>query len=463
MIGRHTVRRLAVVILALGYAWLPPPVAQAADFLARTFRLENGLQVVVIPDHRAPIVTQMVWYRIGAADEPLGKSGIAHVLEHLMFKGTKAVPGGEFSKIVARNGGRDNAFTDQDYTAYFQNVAADRLELIMKLEADRMANLALTEEAFAPELKVVIEERRMRTDNQPLAQLLEQMQAVQYLVHPYRVPIIGWMHELEKLTLADAQEVYRRYYAPNNAILVIAGDVTLEQVRRLAEKYYGAIPARDTPPRQRAKEPPQIAARRIVLTDAKVRQSRIIRSYLAPSSVAGRTGDAVPLQVLAEILGGGTTSRLYQDLVVKRRIAATAGAFYDPDTLDQTTFGIYAIPKPGPPEEAAALAREVETAADAVIAAVIESGVTDDELARARETLVAAAVYARDSAFGMANVYGRALAIGETVEDVAAWPDRVRAVTVDDVQRAARDLFDIRRSVTGVLLPEVPAAPATGK
>lgn len=452
--------RLFLLVAGLGFA-LSPPSVRAADFLASSFRLKNGLQVLVIPDHRAPIVTQMVWYRIGAADEPPGKSGIAHVLEHLMFKGTAKVPAGAFSKIVARNGGRDNAFTDQDYTAYFQNVAADRLELVMKLEADRMANLALTQEVFAPELKVVIEERRMRTDNQPLAQLLEQMQAEQYLVHPYRIPVIGWMYELRRLTLADAQDVYRRYYAPGNAILVIAGDVTVKRVRRLAEKYYGGVPARPTPPRVRPKEPRQIAARRVILTDAKVRQSRMVRTYLAPSMVAGRTGDAVPLQVLAEIIGGGTTSRLYQDLVVKRKIAAAAGAFYDPDAVDKTTFGIYAIPKPGTPSKAADLAHQVETAADAVIARVMVAGVDADELARAKEGLVAAAVYARDSAFGMANVYGRALAVGETVEDVATWPDRVRAVTAADVRRAARDLFDIARSVTGVLLPEV-AAPAAG-
>ncbi|MFQ5534040.1 MAG: M16 family metallopeptidase, partial [Sphingomonadales bacterium] len=417
-----------------------------------------GLLVAVIPEHRAPIVTHMVWYRVGSADEPPGKSGVAHVFEHLMFKGTENVPAGEFSKIIARNGGRDNAFTSYDFTAYYQNVAADRLELVMKLEADRMANLKLTPETFEPELKVVIEERRMRTDNRPSAQLSEQIGAVQYLVHPYRVPIIGWLDELSNLTLDDAIDIYRTHYAPNNAVLVVAGDVTVDRVRALAGKYYGVIPRRATPARNRAVEPRQIAARQVTLRDDKVRQARWTRTYLAPSSVAGDSRHAAPLQVVAELLGGGATSRLYRALVVDQKIAAAAGAFYGPDSLDKTQFGLYAVPPAGVPDQAAASLDRVEAAVDAVVAEFLEGGARPEEVERAKRNLIAAATYARDSIGGMARVYGEALAIGQNVEDVVSWPDRIAAVTIEDVNEAARALFRIEQSVTGRLLPKVTGA-----
>jgi len=425
----------------------------AADFRADSFSLKNGLQVVVIVDHRAPVVTQMLWYKVGSADEPPGKSGVAHVLEHLMFKGTVTVPAGEFSRIVARNGGRDNAFTSQDVTAYFQNVAVGRLELVMRLEADRMVNLQLTPAVFAPELQVVTEERRMRTENQPAARLGEQMNAVQYLVHPYRIPPVGWMSELGALQLDDALAVYHRFYAPNNAILVIAGDVTTEQVRGLAETYFGPIPARDMPARTRAAEPPQTAARRVVLRDRAVRQPRWVRTYLAPSSVAGEKQHALALTVLADVLGGGTTSRLYKGLVVEQKIAAAAGAFYDPERLDLTTFGVYAVPVPGPAggEEKALAA--VEAAVEAEIDKMRVEGPGEAELKRAKFNLVAAATYARDSLGGMAQMYGSALAIGETIDDIVDWPARIDAVTAADVKAAAGAVLQARRSVTGEILP----------
>ncbi len=445
--------RLAALVLAFALFLIQSP--EAADFRARTFMLDNGMRVVVIPDHRGPIITHMIWYKVGSADETPGKSGIAHVFEHLMFKGTEEVPAGEFSKIVARNGGRDNAFTNYDYTAYFQNVAADRLELVMRLEADRMTNLRLTEAAFAPELQVVIEERRMRTENQPSGRLSEQMGALQFMTHPYRVPVIGWMHELEKLEVADAADIYRTHYAPNNAILVIAGDVEVEQVRELAVKYYGAIPSRPVPPRTRSAEAPQIAARAVTLRDEEVRQARWIRTYLAPSGVSGATQHALPLQVLAELLGGGTTSRLYQALVVDEQIAASAGAFYSPDSLDQTQFGLFAVPVPGDPSQAEASVGTAEAGVERVVARLLEEGVGEEELERAKLNLIAAATYSRDSIMGMAMIYGSSLAIGETVEDVVSWPGRIAEVTADDVNAAAKFVFQDRHSVTGRLLPEV--------
>lgn len=445
---------IGLLVLTLGLMAAVAGPGRAADFRAQTFTLDNGLQVAVIIDHRAPIVTQMVWYRVGSADELPGKSGIAHVFEHLMFKGTKAVPAGEFSRIVARNGGRDNAFTTADYTAYYQNVAVDRLELVMKLEADRMANLDLVPETFGPELNVVIEERRMRTDNRPSSQLSEQMAAQQFLVHPYRIPVVGWMHELANLTLEDAIQVYQTYYAPNNAVLIIAGDVTVDQVRALAETYYGVIPRRDTPARARAVEPPQIAARAVTLRDQRVRQARWVRSYLAPSTHAGAREHAEALQVLSDVLGGGVTSRLYQALVVEAKIAAAAGAYYSPDAVDMARFGVYAVPAAGEPAQAPASVDRVEAAVEDVIAAFMRDGANDEEVERAKRNLIAAATYARDSIGGMAQVYGSALALGETVEDVIGWPDRVAAVTVEDVNAAARVVFRLERSVTGRLLPE---------
>ena len=424
------------------------PAARAGLFNPEAFTLGNGMQVVVIPDHRAPIVTHMVWYRVGGADDPPGKSGIAHFLEHLMFKGTETVPAGAFSKTIARNGGRDNAFTAPDYTAYTQSVAADKLELVMRLEADRMANLTLSEDLVTPEREVVLEERRSRTDNEPSAILSEQLGAAQFLAHPYGIPLIGWAHEIRALTNDDALAFYRTYYAPNNAILVVAGDVTAAEVRPLAEKYYGPIPARDLPPRLRPQEPPQRAARRLLMRDDRVRQPSWRRSYLAPSRMAGETRHALPLRLLAEILGGGATSRLYRALVVEAKVAAGANAYYSGQSIDHTRFWLAATPVPGGD------VATVESAVDEVIGQLVSGGVTEDELARAKTGFLAAAVYARDSLGTAARIFGAALAIGLSVDDVESWTERVEAVTVDEVNAAARHVFHEERSVTGVLLPK---------
>jgi zinc protease len=426
--------------------------APAQVFNPETFHLANGMQVVVVPNHRVPIVSHMVWYKVGAADEEPGKSGIAHLLEHMMFKGTKDIPPGAFSKIVARNGGRDNAFTSSDYTGYYQNVALDRLELVMKMEADRMRNLAFDEQNFTTEKAVVIEERSSRTDNNPAALLREQMTAALFLNSPYQRPVIGWLSEIQGLTHADALAFYRRWYAPNNAILVVAGDVDAATVRPLAEKYYGVIEAADTPPRQRLKEPPVVAARTVTLTDARVRQPSWSRMVLAPSYSAGDRELAYALQVLSEVVGGGATSRLYRSLVVDQGLAASAGSSYDPDSVDLTTFSISASPRPGITME------RLQAAVDKELKAIAAKGISAEEVERAKRRLEANIAYARDSLHTGAQALGESLATGRQVADVEAWPERIRAVTTDEVARATRLVLDARGSVTGLLLPD-PNAP----
>jgi len=434
-------------LLALCASLLGAP-AQAGLFNPVTYTLANGLEVVVVEDHRAPIVTHMVWYKVGSADEPPGKSGIAHFLEHLMFKGTDEVAAGDFSKIVARNGGRDNAFTSYDYTGYYQSVAADKLELVLKMEADRMVDLAFDEEAFRTEKEVVLEERRQRTDNDPRSQLGELSRAVQWLHHPYRIPVIGWEHEIRALTREDALAFYKRWYAPNNAVLVVAGDVEPEQVRTLAEKHFGPIARADVPERNRLQEPPQLAPRRVVFEDARVRQPSVSRAYLAPSRRAGGAAQSVPLDLFQQVLGGGSTSRLYRALVVERKVAVSAGAWYSDVSRDETTFGVYATPAPG------RTAAEVEQALDEIIAETLKTGIADDELERARTLLLAGAIYARDDIGTAPRVLGGALASGLAVADVETWPDLVARVTAAEATAAGRATLDPRRSVTSVLLPK---------
>lgn len=444
--------------LALAAVLLSPLPAAAQVFNPTTYRLDNGLQVVVVENHRAPIVSHMVWYRVGAADEVPGKSGIAHLLEHLMFKGTPSVPPGEFSKIIARMGGRDNAFTSSDYTAYYQNVAADRLESVMKMEADRMRNLTLDDSNVTTERAVVEEERRSRTDNNPQALLAEQVEAALYLNHPYRRPVIGWASEIASLSRQDALDFYKRWYAPNNAILVVAGDVQPEQVRQLAETYYGPLKPENVPERQRIEEPPPVAARTVTLSDARVQQPSWGRSYLAPSyASAADKAQPYALEVLAEILGGNATARLYKSLVVEQGIATSASAWYDPSALDRTTFGVAATPRPGIAMD------KLQAAMDKEIARVLEKGIDAAEVERAKERLRANVVYARDSLHTAAQVLGQALTTGQTVEDVEAWPARIAAVDAAQVNAAARAVLDAKASVTGVLLPASGVATAAAR
>jgi zinc protease len=419
------------------------------------FTLDNGLQVVVIPDRRAPVVTHMVWYRVGSADEPQGAAGIAHFLEHLLFKGTQTLEPGEFSKIVRRHGGQDNAFTSRDYTGYHQRISRDRLDLVMGLEADRMANLVLTDEDVATELAVVLEERRSRIDNDPQSLLSEQVNAALYTAHPYGRPIIGWMAEVSKLTREDALAYYRIHYTPRNAIVVVAGDVTPEEVRALADKHYAPLQnTADPGPRVRTPEPEPIAARRVQLVDARAATPVIQRTYLAPSYTTAGPGEAEALEVLAQVLGGGATSRLYRSLVVQSKSAVAAGASYSGDGLDSGTFVVYAVPAAGGKVDG------VESELDAILAEIAADGVSDDELERSRNRLIASTVYSLDSQFQLAYMFGVALTNNRTVEDVVGWSERIEAVTGEAVKAAAGKVLRIERSVTGILLPEQPGRQA---
>ena len=431
-------------LLAMSTLAMP---AHAADDAVTTFTLDNGMEVVVVEDHRAPVVQQMVWYRAGSADEPKGQSGVAHFLEHLLFKGTDTLKPGEFSATVAANGGEDNAFTSYDYTAYYQRVAADRLPLMMEMESDRMVNLNLSENDIATERNVILEERNQRTENNPRALFGEQMNAAQYLNSRYGVPVIGWKHEMEELSLEDALSFYSTYYAPNNAILVVSGDVEPEEVKRLAEEYYGVIPANpDLPPRLRAEEPPQTAARRLTYKDPRVAQELVNRSYLAPERDSGAQEKAAALTLLAEILGGGTTSYLAEKLQFDSTVAVWTGAFYNGTSLDDATFEFYVVPSEG------VSLQEAEDALDETLTQFMADGVDPEQLERIKMQLRAAQIYERDNVDGIGNRYGRALAIGLTVEDVQDWPDILQAVTEDDIMAAARDLLHEETSVTGWLM-----------
>jgi zinc protease len=423
--------------------------APAASPTVSHFKLANGLELVVVPDHRTPVVTHMIWYKVGSADEPPGKSGIAHFLEHLMFKGTAKNPAGRFSKELAAIGGRENAFTSSDYTGYFQRTLREHLKTLMEFEADRMTGLVLSDSDVIPELNVVLEEQNQRVANNPASRLGEQVDAALYLNHPYGRPVIGWRHEIESLNRADALAFYKRFYTPNNAIVVVAGDVTAEAVRQMAEETYGKIePRAEIGPRRRPQEPAQVADRHVRLADPRVEQPSLQRAYLVPSSATGKPGESEALDVLAHILGTGATSRLYRALVVEREIAVGAGAWYASSSVDATRFSVYATPKPG------VTLPKLEDAIDTVIEEIISKGVSPEELERAKNRLVADAVYAQDSQATLARWYGVALTTGGTVERVTKWPDQVRAVTAEAVQNVAKVWLDKRRSVTGYLVKD---------
>jgi zinc protease len=413
------------------------------------FKLANGLELVVVPDRRTPVVTHMIWYRVGAADEEPGKSGLAHFLEHLMFKGTAKNPAGRFSKALAEIGGRENAFTASDYTGYFQRTSSEHLKTLMEFEADRMTGLVLTDDVVAPELKVVLEEWNQRVGNSPGARLGEQIEAALYLNHPYGRPVIGWRHEIEKLNREDALAFYRRFYTPNNAIVVVAGDVRAETVKLMAEETYGKVaPRAELGPRRRPQEPTPAAPRRVTLADALVAQPSLQRAYLVPSGATAKPGESEALEVLSHVLGSGTTSRLYRTLVVERSLAVGAGSWYAGSALDATRFTVYGTPKPG------VTLPQLEDAIDAVVDDVIAKGVTPEEIERAKNRLIAEAIYAQDNQATMARWYGVALTTGRDVTSVTTWPDRIRAVTAEAINAAAKTWLDKRRSVTGYLVKD---------
>ncbi|THD73998.1 insulinase family protein [Thalassobius vesicularis] len=438
--------RAAVALLAT--LVLSSPLLAAGT--VSDFQLDNGMKVVVIEDHRAPVVVHMVWYRAGSADEPPGQSGVAHFLEHLLFKGTDTLAPGEFSATVALNGGTDNAFTSYDYTAYYQRVAADRLPLMMKMEADRMKNLRLSEGDIVTERNVILEERNMRVENNASALFREQLAAAQYLNHRYGVPVIGWRHEMAELGLDDALSFYGTYYSPNDAILVVAGDVQPDAVLDLAKQYYGVIPANPDLPaeRYRSAEPPQTAERRLLFRDARVAQPYVVRSYLAPERDSGAQTDAAALAILAEVLGGSTTSIMAEKLQFDSKTALYTAAYYGGTSLDRTTFELVVVPAPG------VTMQQAEDAMDDVLSGLLENGIDEERLARVKMQVRASEIYALDDTEGLANRYGRALTQGLTIQDVQEWPNVLQAVSVADVLDVARRVLDRRQSVTGWLMSE---------
>jgi zinc protease len=447
--GRRTKQWVFGALVALG---LPLAVSPAcAEPHATAFKLDNGMDVVVIPDHRVPVVTHMVWYRAGAGDDPWGTSGIAHFLEHLMFKSTAKIKSGEFSRIISQLGGRDNAATSQDTTSFFQRVAKEHLRRVMELEADRMVNLRLIEEEVRTERNVILEERRSSVDARPLSIISEQMFAALYLNHPYQRPALGWEHEMAQLSLKDAATFYRRFYAPNNAVLVVAGDVTPEEVRPLAQATYGRNKRNPAiGQRVRPQEPPAIVARRVRMEDARAATPVLLRYYRTPSYYSGVAGEAESIELLSWIIGNDDTSRLYRRMVAGN-LAATAGANFDGNALEAGRLAFVAIPLPGTSLEKA------EAELDAVLADVRQNGVTSEELAHAKAALEAQLVFEADNQATLANRYGQGVASGRSIADIDAIPNRVQDRTLDDLKKAAGAFLDDRRSVTATLTPP-PAA-----
>ena len=409
--------------------------------------LDNGMKLIVKEDRRAPSVVHMVWYKAGAMDEPDGVSGIAHMLEHMMFKGTETIGPGEFNRRVAAVGGRDNAFTSRDYTAYFQQVAPQHLEQMMSLEADRMANLRLAEDQFLPEVQVVKEERRLRTDDNPRSLLFEQLMATAFLSHPYRRPVIGWMPDIEAYTMADAQRWYDDWYAPNNATLVVVGDVAHEAVFELARVHYGAVPPRALPARRTLGEPPLRGPRHTVVR-APAELPMVVMAWHAPTLRDPASDDDVfALQVLSSVLDGYDGARLPRQLVRNQQVAVAAGASYGGTGRGPSLFLLSATPTP---EHDVAT---VEHALLAELRRIADEGIAEDELRRVVTQSVAGQVYKRDSLMGQAMEIGFLELAGLSWRDDDALLEGIRRVTAEQVQDVARRYFDPERMIRAELVP----------
>lgn len=426
---------------------------QAAENSVFEKTLSNGLKVIVKEDHRAPVLVQQIWYHVGSMDESTGTTGIAHVLEHMMFKGTKSVPPGDFSKRIAAAGGRENAFTSYDYTAYFQQLHKDKLELAMKLEADRMHNLVLSDAEFGKEIKVVMEERRMRTDDDPHALLFEQLMAMSFEEHPYHHPIIGWMNDLKTLTAADARHWYQTWYAPDNATLVVAGDVKAKEVFAMAQRYYGQIPSRALPKRKKFSEPAQLGIKRFTVK-APAELPLLLMAYHAPT-IRDPQKDTTPyaLEVLAGVLDGNQSARLNKTLVREKQLASNAGAGYDSTARGPTLFTLEGTPSTG------VSVATLETALREQIALLIKDGINEKELARVKAQVTANEVYKLDSVFYQAIQLGQMESIGLKHRDIPVMLEKIQAVTAKQVQDAAREIFKDDNLIVAVLDPQ----PLSGK
>jgi zinc protease len=432
-----------MLICALG-AVLPAPT------FANPFEttLKNGLRVIVKEDRRAPTAVHMIWYRAGAMDEKDGTSGVAHVLEHMMFKGTKTYKSGEFNKRVAEAGGRDNAFTSLDYTAYFQIVPKGALPEMMKLEADRMANLQLKPEEFASEIQVVMEERRLRTDDNPQARVYEALSAASFTAHPYRRPIIGWMDDLENMSWQDARNWYRDWYAPNNAYVVVVGDVDHKAVFKLAEQTYGRHKAKPLPVRKPQNEPAQDGPRRVTVK-APAQLPYLLMAWKAPKLVdLDQDRDPYALEVLAALLDGNDAARFPKRLVRGEKIAQSAGAGYDATLRGESRFMLAGQPAAGK------TVAELESALRAELKRIQDEGVTEEELKRVKTQTIAGQVYKRDSLMAQAMEIGQAEASGLHWRDIDKLLDKIRGVTAEEVQAVAKKYFSDDTLTVAVLDPQ---------
>lgn len=423
-----------------------PTAANSAQAWERT--LPNGMKVLVKRDDRAPTAVHMVWYRVGSMDEVNGRTGVAHVLEHMMFKGTKTLAPGEFSRRVAAIGGRENAFTSRDYTGYFQQIHTSRLAEVMRLEADRMANLQLSADEFAREIRVVMEERRLRTEDRATAQVFEQLMATAFTAHPYRHPIIGWMSDLESMDVADLQAWYDAWYTPSNAILVVAGAVDPESVWTLAEQTYGRIPARPVPPRKPQVEPPQRGLRRVQVK-APAENPYVAMAFRVPG-LSSVDGDREPyaLEVLSSLLDGGDSTRFTRNVVRGSRVANRAGAGYDMTQRGPALFILDGTPAAGRSTD------EVERALRAEIERIAREGVPQAELDRVKVQYVAGQVYKRDSVFAQAMELAGLEIVGLSHRDADRILERVRSVTVDEVRAVAAKYFGDDTLTVATLLPQ---------
>ena len=399
------------------------------------FKLDNGLRIIVQEDHRSPVVVSQVWYRAGSLDEVNGKTGVAHMLEHMMFKGTKTVKPGQFSRLIAAAGGKENAFTGNDYTAYYQQLEKSQLPLSMKLEADRMANLQLTDEEFSKEIKVVMEERRWRTEDKPQSLVYEQFQATVYHAHPYARPVIGWMNDLENMTAADAREWYHTWYAPNNAILVVVGDVNAAEVLKLAKQYFGPLKPQSLPVRKPQTEPEQKGERRVIVK-AQAKLPYVQMGFHVPAlQDADKDWEPYALEILAGVLDGNPSARLNQNLVRQEKVAVGVGAGYDLITRGrQALFQLQGTPSEGK------TAADIETALLKEIEKIKQSGVTNEELQRVKAQVIASDVYQRDSMFYQAMQIGNVETAGFSWKMLKDYPSKLSAVTPEQVQAVAKNI-----------------------
>lgn len=436
-------RGLAAAILLALPAFAQPHAEPPKAF---QFALQNGMQVVVLPDHAKPVVTQMLCFKVGAADDPPGLSGLARLLQHLMFRGTRAMPGDTFSDSVARYGGQAGAFTAYDDTVYFEQIGKERLRLVMHLEADRMTGLDLTDKSVAAEVQAALAERRTHVDGDPVAVTSEQAEAALQLSHPYGRPLSGWSDELRHIDRPALADFYQRHYAPNNAILIVTGDVTADEARDAAEAEYGALGARELSERVEYAQPPRFGETRLVIARKDAKAPMFLRLYRVPSYAEAAPGQAEALEVLAKLIGGDTGSALYRRLVVQKKLALGVSASYGGYFRDAGELRLVATPRPGVTLEV------LERAVDEVLADYLRRMPTKAELAHAKAQLVAAARKANQ--IELAETYARALAVGLTVFDVQQWPARIATVSADDVRKAARTALVPKESVTAYLMAE---------